>query len=408
MQEKRGVSIWNLIIALTIAFSVMPVVSRFISSYLTTYFYLIVIALIFFVVLFGNKIESLNEYLGVLLPFILFQCLSFFTWSESIVLWAYSALLSILPVLVGYYITQYHKEDIKFFAGVIILSFLITAITTIVGLIQFPFASRILATTASAQDAEAITYDWHNIGGYSFIYMLVLLYPILIMAFKQKKINFVVAIIGTVLIYTVVVLSEYTTALLLLMISTLLYFVKRNLKKKDVFILLAVEILFVVFFGDYVSEFLSYIASLTGSNTMSERLNSLAGGQKGLESSESNRIFLYQRSLNTFFSHPLLGTFTSGGGGVGGHSFIFDTLGTYGLVGAALLFSMYRKVYRLFVLPFKDKQGFGYVLWTFLQVILLSCVNTGMWLEVTALFTPILASWICGSGDVKDENTLDS
>lgn len=140
---------------------------------------------------------------------------------------------------------------------------------------------------------------------------------------------------------------------------------------------------------------------------MIERLNSLAGGQAGLEQSESNRIFLYERSIRTFFDNPLFGTMLKGGGGVGGHSFILDTIGVYGIFGIALLFFMYRKIYRLFFEPFKNEDGYGYVLWLFLQSILLSCINTGLWLPVLTLFTPVILYKIYGYGEENYEGSLD-
>jgi hypothetical protein len=280
-------------------------------------------------------------------------------------------------------------------------------ITTCVGLLLFPSASRILATIASSSDETFVIYNWYNIGGFEFIYTIVLLYPVLIMAYKQKKINLFITICGTVLIYTTVLLSEYATALLLLMLSTTLFFVKKNLTKRDVFILLLIGIVVLIFCSSYLSQFLTYVGTLTGSETLSVRFTALAGGQTGLESTDDNRIQLYQRSLTTFLQHPLIGTFLSGGGGVGGHSYILDILGRYGLLGAALLYFMYRKIYCFFVAPFKDMPGYGFVLWTFLQAILLSVLNPGMWLNVLTLIVPIFVIHIYGYGDTYYENSLD-
>lgn len=408
MYKRKGVSIWSLIFTLTIAYTIMPIVSRFISTYLTTYFYLLVVVIVFFGIVFGNKSVSLNEYAGgILLPFIIFQGLSFFTRTNSIVIWGYSVLLALLPIVIGYYVTQYRIKDVSFYSHAIIFMMLVTAITTSFGLIRFPYAARVLATISSSQDATAVTYNWYNIGGFEFIYFMVLLYPILIMAYKQRRVNLIFTIVGTVLIFATTILSEYTTALLLLIVSSSLFFVKRDLRKKDVFILLLIAVIFVVYFNDYVSQFLSYVGALTGSETMAERLNALAGGQVGLEASESNRIFLYRKSISTFFSHPLLGTFLSGGGGLGGHSFILDTLGKYGLIGVVLLFFMYRKLFKCFVQPFENESGYGFVLWTFVQAILLSCVNTGMWLEVIALMMPILVCVIYRYGETEYEDSVD-
>jgi hypothetical protein len=171
--------------------------------------------------------------------------------------------------------------------------------------------------------------------------------------------------------------------------------------------LLVVELIVFVVLQTFISRLLIYLGDLTGSQTISDRLSALAGGQSGLEASEDNRIDLYRRSLTTFLKHPIFGTFLSGGGGVGGHSFILDNLGHYGILGAVLMFWMYRTIYRCFIAPFKGKAGYGYVLWAFLQTILLSLINTGMWLTVLTLILPILVGNIYGYGELNYENPLD-
>jgi hypothetical protein len=408
MQRKRGISVWQLIIAFTMLYTVMPIVSRFVSTYLTTYFYMLVVVAVVVAILFAKRGDSFNEYAGgVLLPFILYYACTYFLRTNSITLWGYQILLELLPIIIGYYITRYKQQQVKFYSQVLCVALIITMITTCIGLIRFPSAARILATIASSQDAAAITYNWNNIGGFSFIYTIVLLYPIFIMAYKQKKINLFLTICGTVLIYATVLLSEYATALLLLMLSTALFFVKKNLTKRDVRILLLIGLVVLVLFSSFLSQLLTYVGGLTGSQTLSTRFTALAGGQTGLESTDDNRIQLYQRSFTTFLQHPLLGTFLSGGGGVGGHSNILDILGQYGLLGATLLYFMYRKIYRYFVAPFQDKPGYGFVLWTFMQAILLSVLNPGMWLSVLTLMVPIFVGHIYGYGDTSYENSLD-
>lgn len=408
MYQKKGISSRNLIISLIIAYTIMPIVSRFISTYLTTYFYMFVLVSLFTVTVLGNKSDSINEYVGgLLLPFIIFQSLSYINRTDSIVLWGYSFLLWLVPIVVGYYITQYSMDNINYFSGVIVVTVGITIVTTCFGLIRFPYAARILATISSSQDTNAITYNWYNIGGYAFVYFVVLLYPILILAYKQKKINIIVALIGTISIFLMVILSEYATAFLLIMISSTLYFMDRNFSKRGVWILLIASLLLILFLNNYVSQFLTYISSITGSETIAERFAALAGGKTGLESSESNRIALYRKSFSTFLSSPFLGSFLSGGGGLGGHSFILDNLGRYGLIGIVLLFLMYRKIYLYFIAIFENQSGYGYVLWAFLQAIILSIVNTGMWLEVLTIMIPILVCCIYGWGDTEYEDSLD-
>ena len=210
------------------------------------------------------------------------------------------------------------------------------------------------------------------------------------------------------MIFVTVILSEYATALLLIMCTSVLFFCKKNLSNHGVYILLIFCTLILVFCSEYISQFLTYIAESIGSDTIGERFLALAGGSDTLKAFDDNRIELYQLSLNTFFEHPVLGTFLSGNSVIGGHSFILDILAQFGLVGGVLLFFMYKKIYKYFIEIFKCQAGYGYILWAFLQTILLSTINTGMWLEILAMLIPILASNIYGYGETSNENSLDS
>lgn len=409
MDRKKWISIWNLIFGIVILYTIMPIISRAISTYLTTYFMLLILLLIYFHTILRYRSKSFNEYIGgLMLPFVFFQLAMFTYRTNSILLWGYSVLLWLLPLIIGYYFTRYRLKDITIISRIIVIAFLITIVTTCVGLIQNPFASRVLATISSSQDANAIIYSWKNIGGYEFVYFLVLLYPILILAYKEKKVNLVFTAVGTVMIFITVILSEYATALLLIMCTSILFFCKKNLGKRGVYILLIVSTLILVFCSDYISQFLTYIAESIGSETIGERFLALAGGADTLKSFDDNRIELYQRSLNTFFEHPIVGTFLSGNNVIGGHSFVLDTLAQMGILGGVLLFLMYKKIYNYFIAVFKYQVGYGYVLWAFLQTILLSIINTGMWLEILAMIIPILVSQIYGYGEINYENTLDS
>lgn len=408
MYRTKSISIWNLIFGVMILYIIMPIVSRAISTYLTTYFMLLIVLLVYFHTIIRFGTNGFNEYIGgLMLPFIAFQLAGYTYKTNTILLWAYSVLLWLVPLIIGYYFTRYKKKDIGSVSKTIVIAFIITTITTCVGLIQHPFAARVLATISSSQDENAILYNWKNIGGYDFVYFLVLLYPILILAYKQKKVNSFFTVIGTMMIFATVILSEYATALLLIMCTSILFFCKRDLNRQSVYILLIVSALLLVFCKDYISHLLTYIAESIGSETISERFLALAGGSDTLKSFDDNRIELYQRSLNTFLANPILGTFLSGNNLIGGHSFILDTLAQFGLLGALFLFFMYRKIYNYFIAIFKNKTGYGYILWAFFQTVLLSTINTGMWLEVLALIIPILVTQIY-NGEKSYENSLDS
>ncbi|MBO4433508.1 MAG: hypothetical protein J5852_08255 [Clostridia bacterium] len=152
-----------------------------------------------------------------------------------------------------------------------------------------------------------------------------------------------------------------------------------------------------------------WLADIISSDSVSGRLTALAGGVEGLENFEDNRLELYTMSLSAFFKSPLFGQLFSTTSYAGGHSFILDSLASYGILGGTTLFFIYRSIYKFFFKPFYNEAGFGFVLWSFVQAIILSFVNTGMWINVLALFIPIILYLFYNVGDEENyESSLDS
>ena len=408
MRDKLGnLTIRNLIIVYILLYSIMPIVGRLTSRYLTTYFYMAVVVALVLLILVLDRPDNLGSYGMFLLPFIIYGALTYFYNRSTIIMWGYQTLLFWLPVILGYYFTQDKTRILGSYSRIIILAIVVTMVTTIIGCIQNPNAARILASVNSG-DVESYTYDMMNIGGYDFVYIMILLYPVLILSYKTKRIGVIPTIVIAAVILATVIYSEYTTALLLFLVSSVLFFTKRNLSSRGIVVITIFAILFALVFSNFLSGFLNWLSDLLGSETLGMRLKSLAGGAAGLEQSEDERLKLYGMSLNTFFTNPLFGNIFSRYRSDGGHSFILDNLAMYGALGGALMVFMYKNIFQRFFQPFKDKPGYGYIVWTFIQAIILSFVNTGMWLEVLCLFAPLLFYWIYGTEEVKNEDTVDS
>ena len=406
--NSSNFTIKNFIISYVILYSIMPIVQRLTSNYLTAYFYMaIVVALVLMILLFDQS-ENFNEYLTFLLPFIIYGALTFFTTRSDVILWGYQTLLFWLPVILGYYFTQDTSHTLTIYPKLIFFAVVVTMITTIIGCIQNPSAARILATTADSQDSVAVSYDMQNIGGFGFVYSMVLLYPVLILAYKTKRIRLLPTIVIAAVVLFTIIYSEYTTALLLFVLSSFLFLTNRNLSARGIILVSIFAVLFLVIFPNVITDFLNWLSGTVGSETMSVRLDALSGGTAGLENSEDNRLELYNLSLNRFFSYPLFGDLLESRKISGGHSFILDNLASYGLMGGVLMCFMYKRVFTRFFSPFKDKPGYGYIVWIFIQTIILSIVNTGMWLNALCLFVPLLLYWIYGTEEIKDEDTVDS
>lgn len=396
----------NLVILYIILYTVMPLVNRLTSRLLTTYFYMGMIVVFVLIVVVMEGANNFNKYLTIIAPFLLFQLLSLFLPKEDWLLWGYNILLFVLPVILGVYLMEDNKRMASSYKNALIAAMIITMITTMIGCIQNPNAARTLATVSS-QDVEAITFDMKNIGGYLFVYYIVLLYPVLILAYKTKKIRLLPALALSILIFATIVYSEYTTALLLIIMTSLLWLTKKDLSFKGIILISVLGILALFVFSSSIYGFFDWLSQTINSETMADRLAALAGGTKGLEAAEDNRIELYRISFDQFLRHPLFGTLFESKKTNGGHSFILDSLASYGVLGGALLFFMYKRIFALFFLPFKDKVGFGYVVWTFIQAIILSTFNTGMWLEVLCLFCPILFYWIYGTETKAEKNNYE-
>ena len=383
-----------LLILITL-YTVAPIVSRFISSYLTTYFYMLVVVLTVVLLMLIKGFKSLNECLILIAPFICWKLLQFFVGGDGLINWGYAAMLDIVPLLIGYYFLNHCDEDKNsFFASLILILLGITLITTIIGCIQYLGAARYLATVENTQDAKAVLYDWKNIGGYTFVYFIVLLHPLLILAHKRGKIKLWLALLGSISVLVLAIYSEYTTALLLVLITLLLYFFKKDFKAKQLMFFAIITMLAILLFSELFSDFLMWLADVVGSENIAMRLEALAGGRTGMENSEDNRLELYENSFKTFLRNPLFGSFLNGGSGIGGHSFILDFMAQFGLVGVIVLFFMYRTIYKRFFVRYKNVEGYGYILWLFAQAVILSTVNTGMWLSVLAFFIPVFLKTI--------------
>lgn len=380
----------NLLIILVILYSIMPVIPRFISTHLTTYFYMAILLFLTLIIVWGRREASLNWNVYILFPFVIWKFLEITITSQNIIMWGYQSLLTLMPVILGVYILKYRRYELSFYAKLICLAVIITVITTTIGLHQYPEAARWLATVESSNNVQLIFYEQKNMGGYELVYTVVLLYPVLILAAKRRIVNPIIAVALTGGIFVFLVYAEYTTALIFFLVTSIMHFMRRRFHERDMILVAVTATVLGVIFSEEISQGLILLADNLNSENFSDRLYALAGGAEGLAEAESNRWELYWMSINTFLDHPVLGTFLSGGYGSGGHSFILDMLAQFGMVGAVTLFFMYKKIYRLYYATFRREKEYGYVLWTLVQAILLSTINTGMWLYVLTLYVPIL------------------
>lgn len=391
MRDKRvSINPVFLMIGFSLLYSIMPIVSIGVSTSLSTYSYMLLVVCLLLAIIFAKGFSTLNIYFSKLSPFIFYGILTFFIRTDSIIMWGYKLLLFVFPVIIGYYILRYARSNISKFSRILVVALIITTITTSIGVVLYPSAARYLATVKSTNDPLNILYSWRNIGGYNFVYSIVLVYPLLILAYKKKVISCFMMVCSALGIFVMLILTEYTTALLLFLISSVFIFFRRDITAKSVVITLIFGVLVVFIFNGFFSKLSLGLATRITSLSISERLIAISGGVAGVEASGDNRIAIYKRSLETFFNHPLVGTFLGKYDKTGGHSAILDAMGRFGLLGLVSVISMYRMIYRFFYQPYRGVEGFGFYFWVFCQAIILSIINTGFWFDILALYAPIL------------------
>lgn len=299
-------------------------------------------------------------------------------------------------VIVLAYEDKVNKYKKKYLFSLIVFCYIITAITTVVGNMRYPTASRILATGDAAGVA---LYTSQNIGGFTFVYELVLITPLIIYMFKDKKMNRLLALSFVILIGFTIQKTEYATALLFFVLSLFLFFIPKLTNKKIYFILSVFVIMFVIN-SDYFADLIAQLGQSINSDVVATRFEELADIIRGDSvvdvgniGNVGNRAERYRNSFNTFVNTGFIGSWGSEVvGDIGGHSFILDNMARYGIFGIFAMLTMYVTVYSLFIKPYRSQKFYSYMFYTFLVSIVLAFVNTKTNLFIFIVVFPLFAS----------------
>ena len=388
MRSSRFTS--QLLLLLLTAFYLLykvPIVAYYVNTYVALLLFLL--TLVFFVLYRLNLLTRSPIILPVMLVYICFNIFDLWWSGSSIINTIWSAFLLFLPVCMGVFII-YGKMDyiVRVAAPLMIVLYVITAITTYVGLLQSPEASRLMAADPTAY----LRYYPYNIGSFNFIYSFVLLHPLMICVLKAKKMT-LLAVALSVIGGLCVIQSEYTTATLLLMISCVAYLFPSNISKGKLYwrgylavIILVAVLLFLPAMLDALAELDMFLGS-------ADKLHDVAGvlrGGKAEEASTQARIRVYQLSWETFLAHPIFGVRLFNLGKSGGHSFVLDTLAEWGVVGFSLVVVLYycfRKMHRQIS---GNTVASYYALLFFGMVIVICLLNPHAWIFELGLGAPLL------------------
>ncbi len=391
MRIKSRNDVYHIFISIGIIFYIlwkMPIV----SLYCNTYIAMVILILTIFL-LIGSSYIRLNQFpqfLIVLLFFTLFELLDYYGTAKSIFLVGWSIFLDLFPLIIGYLLVRTKQDKlIDKIVSLVVITSIITAVTTIMGLQIFPNASRELATGGELYVSRYYAY---NIGGFSFIYSLVLIHPMLICRYKSKCKSYI-AIFITIIFALCIFKSNYTTATLFFLISCFAYIIpdSNNKSKKRLFGVIVIILSIVIYYRlpsilDYLSELPIFEAS---SGKMSDLSNMLLGGE-AIEYDTNARMLLFKQSWEAFLSNPLLGSRFTGKSG-GGHSYILDFAASYGIIGIIMLCAIYKALFNNLKRISDNSSIMIYTSFSMVIAIAMSFVNPDLWLYNIGFVTPLVA-----------------
>ena len=312
----------------------------------------------------------------------------------------YGLIQIMIYALLGVIIVQTNDvKSAKVIVRVFIILSIITSITTYIGCQIYPGASRALAVT-NVEDMEYYEiYTRMNIGGFSFIYSIIFLVPLLIVLMKNysyfpnSKFLFLISLCCVMIIGLAVFSSEYTMAVLLYSLSLSLIFFARKLSLRKLLILIFMSMSIFLLFKPVFGEILVGLSENVTSENISSRLFDIGISVQGEEIINNNsdvniRMEKYMKSFNSFIANPF-GTWFFRPTEAGGHSFILDNMARFGIFAIFLFVIMLRQIYRLYLLRYKTKSYYGYGLIIFFMFIVLSAVNPGLFYIQLTFITPL-------------------
>lgn len=354
-----------------------------------------------------TKNRIISNSIGLTLPILgLYFLALVYSGTSNFVIKIYQILqMGLYPLLI-LYIAKYGNEKlVRFLFWAVIGSYVFTAVTTYAGCIMYPGAARTLALPEEEMGADVFAmYKMANIGNLTFTYSLVLLIPQLIFLIKSRIVKRLVSVAMLVVLAMTILETEYTTALLLMAICFSLFFMPIHITRKHIGGLIVVAGIILIFSKIFIGDLLIEVASSVESETMAARLHDLGmilknGMDYAEEGDVGSRMELYNMSIQSFLKSPLCGGIKS----IGGHSLFFDSLGRFGLLGLVAFIISYKKIWKEFYKPFSVAPYYGYLLFCFIQVVVMAILNPKDNLGVVTFTIPLFALFY----NQQYENSLD-
>ncbi len=289
-------------------------------------------------------------------------------------------LFMIIIASIFFYYIEFDAQNQKS----IILSFwlgdvIIASVYSIYRLQSHPELARYLATS------DASKYTSENVRGivsYAVIYGLALLIPVVLYRVKKAERRSGWLIFLTVML-VVMFHAQFALSIILgIMGASLFYLMGGITKHKEVYFRTFLVILGIMLLIrlDRILLFLMQLDAIPYelAARIREIYNFLYTTNSMLDTDMFSRFSLYSKSFRAIFSNVLLGRVLVGGGEIGGHSEILDTLANYGIFYFALLVSFFVRQARWIYKKLSPQSKRVYTI-CWMVFITFSLMNTSLW-----------------------------
>ena len=317
------------------SYLILPILNRGLPSAVRVVL-VCALVVIYLLTLYMIDRPGTTETIVVLAVTVVFVVLCYFGSIQTVSLpqYVFTSYLFWIPFLFIYN-RQYTGDAIfrNFLAKLVLVLCSVTALTTLIGLTVDPMAARNLATGLT-EEYGIRNYSIRNIGGYGFIYSLVLLIPLLIGAWRNSNIKRIYVAGALILALACIFRSQYSTALGLAIIALSTVFLGDRFSPLKLCALVICEIAVLIALINLLPIFVNLIANLGPEASfmayrLSDSLSTIStDGIFGLD-----RVQRAEMSWSIFAENPLSGNlFSTTMNELGAHSALLDLLASMGLL----------------------------------------------------------------------------
>lgn len=252
--------------------------------------------------------------------------------------------IGIYMLFIGYvmnYWYEYDWNDFKLIVPVVLLLLAFWNFKTVSVIATNPNAARAIVRN----DELANGFLRQGVGGYALMYCQVIIIPAIVKwiltAFNHSKIFFVCGIIWAVSFLSFLDEAGYSIAVVASFVSVivLLVYKRRNVVPALIFSLIVLAI--IVYLIGYNEAFRNMLLNVFDGTKVAKKIADITSTVTTDETADSIavRIARYNVSIRAvFIDYPLIGGWWKGG--AGGHSFLLDAFGQYGLFGGIMMCRM--------------------------------------------------------------------